>query len=188
MEYTGNLKNSRILVKDIAKNRVVADTVITEFNPHTNILKIRVSSLMCADKEKVSVLIFHDNHILEFKGRLHRPVIANEVEIALNSGREKEERKCSRYTVQTQGIVSDIRLCGQMISLRKPIPIETKNISANGVLFEAASGSFEVGHKIRLIFHLKENVFQNEYKVVRIQSSGLWTEEYGCRMITDRKV
>ena len=187
MEYTGNLKNSRILVKDIAKNRVVADTVITDFNPYTNILKIRVSSLMCADKGKVSVLIFQNNRILEFEGRLHRPVIANEVEIALNSGKEKEERKCSRYAVQTEGIVSDIRLCDQMISLRKPIPIETKNISANGVLFQAAAGSFEVGHRIRLMLRLKETVFQNEYKVVRIHSSGLWTEEYGCRMIADRK-
>lgn len=184
MEYTGNLKNSRILVKDIIKNRVVADTIITEFNPHTNILKIRVSSLMCANEGKVSVLIFHNNRILEFNGRLHRPVIANEVEIALNSGKEKEERKCSRYVVQTEGNVSDIRLCGQMIALRKPIPIQTKNISASGVLFQAAAGSFEVGHRIRLIFRLNETVFQNEYKVVRTQSSGLWTEEYGCRMIT----
>lgn len=184
MEYTGNLKNSRILVKDTAENRVVADTVITEFNPHTNILKIRVSSLLRTNEGKVSVLVFYNNRILEFEGRLHRPVIANEVEIALNSGKEKEERKCSRYVVQTEGIVSDIWLYGQRVSLRKPIRIETRNISADGVLFQAAAGSFEIGHKIRLLFYVKETVFQKEYKVVRIQSSGLWTEEYGCRMIT----
>ena len=185
MEY--NLKNSRVLIKDIKKNQVIADTTIKTYDAHASILTVRVSSLVTPTEGKVSLLIFDNDRILEFEGILRRPVIANDVDIYLASGKEKEDRKHSRYTIRTKGIVSGIRFGKTMVSLRRPIEIETKNISATGVLLQAQAGSFEVGHRIQLTFRLNDTLFQNEDKVVRIHNSSLWKEEYGCRMVRQRR-
>ena len=185
MEY--NLKNSRGLIKDIKKNQVIADTTIKTYDAHASILTVRVSSLVTPTEGKVSLLIFDNDRILEFEGILRRPVIANEVDNYLASGMEKEDRIHSRYTISTKGIVSGIRFGKNMVSLRRPIEIETKNISATGVLLQAQAGSFEVGHRIQLTFRLNDTLFQNEYKVVRIHNSSLWNEEYGCRMVRQRR-
>ena len=180
MEY--NLKNSRVLIKDIKKNQVIADTTIKTYDAHASILTVRVSSLVTPTEGKVSLLIFDNDRILEFEGILRRPVIANEVDIYLASGKEKEDRKHSRYTIRTKGIVSGIRFGKTMVSLRRPIEIETKNISATGVLLQAQAGSFEVGHRIQLTFRLNDTLFQNEYKVCGRKSMAAgWSDSAGER-------
>ena len=110
-------------------------------------------------------------------------VIANELEIDLYSGRVREDRKRSRYDIKAPGKVTGIQIAGKRITLRKPIEITTKNISANGLLIESEAGSFEKGDRILIRLDLGETTLRGMYEVVRIQNQNLWTEEYGCRHI-----
>lgn len=182
MDNTGSLNNCRVLIKDIARNQVVADTRIQEFDAYKNIIKISVSSLCYAEEEKVSALIFGKDCLYEYFGRLRKPSVANQVEIALSGGKEREDRLRQRYDMEVIGQIESILIESQKIVLRKPILMSTKNISANGVLFESLSGGFEVGDIIQVSFNLIDTEVKNDYMVVRIQNRNLRTEEYACRI------
>ncbi len=186
-ELGDKLIGCRIQVKDRKSSQLISDTRITAYDTVQKIVKISASGLKYFGQQEVSVLIFCPNRLLEYYGILERPVIANEFQIRLHSGRNKEDRKKQRYEMRAKGKVEGIVIEKQMITLRKPIEFVTHNISANGVLLEAMAGSFEKGNRIRILLDLGETTIQGVYEVVRVQNQNLWTTEYGCRYIVARK-
>lgn len=185
--HENDLVGCKIQVKDRKSSQLISDTRITAYDTVQKVVKISASGLKYSGQQEVSVLIFCPNRLLEYYGVLERPVIANEFEIRLHSGRNKEDRKKQRYEMKAKGQVEGIVIEKQMIILRKPIEFITHNISANGVLLETMAGSFEKGDRIQILLELGETTIQGEYEVVRIQNQNLWTTEYGCRYIVGRK-
>lgn len=187
MEYTGNLKNCRVLMKRVSNGELIADTVITDYDVNTNILKIRPSSLQIEKTllkaEAVYVLVFTESGLYEYQGTIRGAVVANEIDVALAGKKEKESRETHRYAVQVKGSVDAIILEGQEVPLREPIEFVSRDVSAKGVLFRTITGSFEEGDKLRLTLDLAGTKLQGEYEVVRKQNGNLWTEEYGCRSV-----
>lgn len=189
MNYANELKGCRVIIRDIADDQIVADTKILAFDSYRNSLRIGASSVNRYGKKSVSVLILNRNGLIyEYAGTMRNAVIANEVEISLGAGRSKEDRKKARYKIETRGEVEAVILEGQTVFLHKPIEISTKNISANGILLETMSGSFEIGNRILLNFKLGESILKNRYEVIRVQNSNLCTEQYGCVLLSEKKI
>ena len=132
--HENDLVGCKIQVKDRKSSQLISDTRITAYDTVQKVVKISASGLKYSIQQEVSVLIFCPNRLLEYYGVLERPVIANEFEIRLHSGRNKEDRKKQRYEMKAKGQVEGIVIEKQMIILRKPIEFITHNISANGVL------------------------------------------------------
>jgi hypothetical protein len=187
MERAKQLKNSRILIKDIQEDKVIADTRILSVDPAKSTVKISASSVNGYLNEQVNALVFSQDGIFGYKGILRGPVIANEVEVALAAGAKKEDRECDRYNIQTEGVIDAIVIDNQKIYLRKPIEVVTENLSALGALIRTFPGSFKVGDRVEMMLDLKVAEYRSMYEIVRIQNSSRWNEEYGCRDVSRMK-
>ena len=107
--------------------------------------------------------------------------------IALYDEEQKKGRKFERYEIEAPGSIEGIKIKNNMITLRKPIPVTIKNVSANGVLFKSISGCLDVGMQLQLYMSVTDSGMRYEYKVVRKQNSNPDTEEYGCKMVEKKK-
>lgn len=187
VEATNNLIGCRVQIKDMETNQLIANTRITAYDPVNKILTISASGLKYREDREVSLLVFYQNDVFEYFGNLRKPLVSNEFEISLYRGKKKEGRRNKRYAIAANGVVRGIEIEGQMVQLRKPINITTKNISANGLLIEAMAGSFERKNRIQVDIDFGDSGIRSAYEVVRIQNQTLWTEEYGCRHIGPKK-
>lgn len=79
-------------------------------------------------------------------------------------------------------LISNMFITGWNITLRKPIEVETINISSSGILFRADAGSFYIGSEFMLSLEIEERAMNFKCEVVRIQNSTIRTEEYGCKV------
>lgn len=185
MAIDTRLKNCRIIIKAISQNSTLADTVITSCDWQTN--TVRIDSLHLPDSRRmgdVLVLIFEREGLYEYRGKLGSVNISNEKEIRLYQGRERESRLNSRYDFRTAGAVLCIKIKKQQIMLRKPIPISTVNISSSGLLIQAMSESFRPRDEVEIDITMGDRQMKLECQIVRTQNNNLWTEEYGCRIIS----
>lgn len=183
MESARLWKNCRIILKDSANENVIADTRILSVAPGKHAVKISAGSVNGRLDEDIVALIFAPSGMQQYKGKIKGPVIANEVEIALHSGGRKEDRRCERYPIQTEGVIDAIILNGQQIVLERPIEVVTVNMGKDGILIRTFPGSFEVGDRIELKIMLGESEYASRYEIVRAQNRCTWYEEYGCRDI-----
>ena len=182
-----NLKNCRVIIREQKKNNVLADTVILGHNLITNIIKVRASAMAYRPKGPVELLVFLENKIYSYLGTVQGAVIANEMSIALYDGEQKKGRKFERYEIEADGRIEGVRIKNNMITLRKPIPVTIKNLSANGVLFKSVSGCLDVGMQLELYMDVTDAGMRYEYKVVRKQNGNPETEEFGCKMAAKKK-
>lgn len=184
MKYTNRFKGCRVVIRDATNDQLIADTKIVDFDSYRNVVKISASSVNCLGERAIYALIIDKKGMIcEYAGQMNNAVIANEVEVRLGAGRSKEDRKKARYNIEANGKVEAVILEEQAIYLHKPIEMSTKNISANGLLLETMSGSFDIGSQIVINFKLGDSILKNKYEVVRIQNSNLKTEEYGCVLV-----
>ena len=188
MFYENALKDQRILIRREEDKELLADTKIIRYDILNNSVTISADSLEKKELSNVYILIFGVKKLYEFHGTIRGAMVENEVEVLLGRRKEKEDRKKPRYRIHMKGHVSAIKIEEEAISLRKPIEIKTLNMSSNGILMKADSGSFYIGScfSISLIIDQKELEFDCE--VVRIQNSKPRTEEYGCKVKVVRLV
>lgn len=177
-------KNCRIIIKDALQDVVIADTRITSYDWEKN--KVRVNAFMLENTEcmDVVVLIFGEDSLYEYLGQLESAKVIDEKAIRLFNGKEKEDRACSRYDLYTHGEIEQIEIMKHKINLHKPIEIKALNISASGILLQSMSESFKEEDEIMANVVLDNRRFKMKCQIVRIQNSGLWTEEYGCRILS----
>lgn len=179
------MESCKVVLRDAENGQLVAETRISEIDAARNAIKIPANSVMERATKAVTVLIFGRDSLYEFYGVMRGQVLANTIEVALGKGQERENRSDVRYPVDTDGVVEAILYHHCKVILRKPIWVMTKNISANGVLIRTFAGSFEVGDQIQLLLDLKGRELRKQYEIVRKQNGGIWTEEYGCRGVTE---
>lgn len=176
------IKNRRILIKNIEDGKIIADTKVIRFNSLTNAVLISADSLADRKYYNISAFIFAKKCLYEFYGTIKGVLVGNEVEVLLGKSKEKEDRAKTRYPVALEGNIDGIMIEGRMILLRKAIHIQTINMSANGILMKADSGCFTVGDCFTLNLKVEEGKIDLSCEIVRIQNSGMLTEEYGCRI------
>lgn len=187
MGYPKDLKNCRVLIKDIASGELLADTQITDYDCRAQVLRIQQSGLRVKYEElqggPVTALVFFQNMLYEYRGVLRKALTAGKIQISLFGGKEYENRQKYRYDMQMTGRIEGIIFGGQKVMLKEPIEVVSKNISGNGILMQAMAGSLEKGDYAEIFLDLKGTYVRGIYEVMRIQNQTLWTEEYGCRNI-----
>lgn len=178
----GELKNRRIIIKNIENNQVIADTQIIRYDSLSNSVMISAASLSEKKFYNISAFIFSDNGLYESYGTIRGTVTGNEVEVFLGKSREKENRSKTRYPISVEGNVRGIYIDDKEISLHRGIHIETINMSANGILIKADAGCFNTGEIFTLVLEIEKDTLELQCEVVRTQNSGELIEEYGCRI------
>lgn len=178
----GELKNRRIIIKNIENDQVIADTRIIRYNSLSNSVMISAASLLEKKFYNISAFIFLDNGLYESYGTIRGTVTGNEIEVFLGKSREKEDRAKTRYPISVEGNVKGIYIDNKEISLHRGIHIETINMSANGILIKADAGCFNIGENFSLFLEMGKDTLELHCEVVRTQSGGKLLEEYGCRI------
>lgn len=178
----GELKNRRIIIKDIESEQVLADTRIIRYNSLSNSVMISAASLQEKKFYNISAIIFTEKGLYESYGTIRGIVTGNEIEVFLGKSREKEDRAKTRYPISLEGNVKGIYIDNEEISLHRGIHIETINMSANGMLIKSEAGSFDVGEIFTLFLEMGKNTLELQCEIVRIHKSDMLLEEYGCRI------
>lgn len=181
-----NVKNCRIIIRDTESGKTVADTYITGYDWDTNSVRISTTSLGGNRYGSISALIFGKDGFYEYYGKIEKANVANETVVALYSGQTRKGRASRRYDLHAQGDVTKIKIADAYIELQKPIEFTTLNISATGLLFRTFCDSFSRGDRICLRVLLEGKELELECKVIRVQNSDLWEEEYGCKIVAIR--
>jgi hypothetical protein len=181
MESARQWKNCRILIRDEANEKLIADTKILSVEPAKHALKISAGSVNGKIDESIVALVFAKDGLRRYKGKLHGTIIANELEVILTSGGKKEERACERYAIQAEGVIDAVVIDGKKVPLSVPIEVVTVNMGVRGVLIRTFPGSFEVGDRISLTINLKTKDYRSTYEIVRVHDCGIWNSEYGCK-------
>ncbi len=188
----GELKNRRILIKNMEDDTVIADTVILRFKSASNSVIISADSLQEKKFYNISAMIFMDKCLYEFSGTIRGAVVENEIEVFLGKSKAKESRTMTRYPISLEGSIKGVYIDAKEISLHKSIHIKTINMSASGVLLQADVGCFNIGEIFSLVLETQEGVLEMRCEVVRIQEAEasseedqedmMLREEYGCRI------
>ncbi|MBD5488641.1 MAG: hypothetical protein HDR13_07575 [Lachnospiraceae bacterium] len=176
------IRNRRILIKNTENGEIIADTKILGFNSLTNSVRISAASLPDKKYYKISAFIFAEECLYEISGTIKGAMVDNEIEVLLGRSKEKEDRARTRYPMELKGVISHILVDGQAIRLRKPMHIQTINMSANGVLMKADAGCFGVGDSFVLTLVVERGTIVLHCGIVRINHNNMLTEEYGCRI------
>lgn len=184
MIYIKGAVDRHVILRDFVTGELIADTQIVECDSKRNIIRVPAASVSVKEELRVDVLVFAQTGLQEFNGVLRGSSMLDSVEVALSRGREKENRGSKRFPVHVEGVVEGICYRGQVVKLNRPIWLQTRNISRNGVLFRSYPGCFEIGSQLQLVLELRGNKFRSLYEVVRRQNGNEQFEEYGCRIIS----
>ena len=184
-EYVKNFKKCRIMLRDATSGELLADTDIVEHDVGRNILTIGTDHLSRRGADKVIAAVFAPKGLFEYSGTVRREIPGTNMEIAVYGEKQREERGYRRYEMQTGGRVECLFINGHKVEFRRPIPVNVKNISANGILFQSGVHDFSVGDRIRLRIGFRESEFSSEYEIVRTQNRQEGFQEYGCRNLVE---
>ena len=176
------LKNRRILIKNTEDSKIIADTKIIRFDSLSNSVHISADSLADRKYYNISAIVFAKECLYEFFGTIRGALVGNEIEVFLGKSKEKEDRARTRYPVALEGNINGIIIEDRLIKLRKSMNIQTINMSANGILVQADAGCFQIGNSFSLNLKVEEGEIELSCQIVRVQNSGMLTEEYGCRI------
>lgn len=176
------LKNCRILIKNIEDGEIIADTKIIRYNSLMNSVMISADSIAEKKYCKIQAYVFAKECLYAFNGAVKGTLVNNEIEVLLGKSSPKEDRKQTRYPIMLEGTVCDVYVADRLIRLRKPIQIQTVNISSGGILIKADAGCFDVGDRFSLLLKSRAVEMKVVCEIVRMQNCGRLTEEYGCRM------
>lgn len=178
-----DVKNRRILIKNTEDGRVIADTKILRFDSLANSVLIAADSLRERKYYSILAYIFAEDSLYQFYGTIRGVLVDNEIEVFLGKSKEKEDRARTRYPVALEGSIICVYAGGKKVRLGRPMPMQTINMSASGVLLHADCGSFHIGDSFTLKLTVEEGDIELDCEIVRIQNSTMLTEEYGCRIL-----
>lgn len=187
-ELTKNFKNGRVVVRDRESGDVIAETTVLEFDANNNILTIPKGSISPQENRALTLLILSHNVAYEYFGNIRRNRAGDDIRIAIFGEKEKEERGYPRYELQAKATIDSFVVRGQRVALGRPVPIQIKNISANGLLIQTGEYELEIGEQLWVNIHLEGNSFTSKYEIVRTQLEDEQILLYGCRnLIQDER-
>lgn len=179
-----DLIGRRICVRAWQTGELIAETKINSYDTVKKTMHIGACGVPSRRAQKVQILVFTDSGVYEYIGNLRRSFVSNEMEIALCCpARKKEDRRSRRFAIKERGVVDKICIDGHWVTLRKPIPILTLNISSNGILIRTIAGSFSVKDQIQVAVRLKSGMLRSNYEICRVVDKNTQTEQYGCRLL-----
>ncbi len=177
------IKNHRIVIKNIENDQTIADTKVIRYDSAVNSVIISAQSIPDKKFYRVYAIIFAENCLYKFYGTIRGVMRENELEVLIGKCETMEERQAVRYSIALEGSVEGVYIDEEKIFLHKSIPIEVIDMSSTGILLKAEAGFFNIGEIYFLMLKTNAGTLKMRCEIVRIKNGGeALTEEYGCRI------
>ncbi len=184
LDFLNDYEKCRVIIKDADTESTVTDTTILEYDKDFHSIKVKLPLKYKSTTGKFSLLIFTSNKVLIYLGTTRKVFNLGFTEIALYSGRIKEDRKAQRFPININGIVCGIVIDNKTITLRKPLDIQAINISATGILLNTMSDCFFKGSIVKIEVEMYGAITTLYCNVVRIKETDMSCSDYGCRLVS----
>lgn len=176
------IKNRRIIIKNTENDHTIADTKIISYDSDADTLLIPAASIQDKKFYRVSAIIFAKEHLYKFHGTIRGNVSSREIEVFLSKRDTEKERRAFRYPVNLEGKIEGAYKNGKIDMFNKQVPVNAVNMSSNGILLKTETGYFRIGEIYSLLLETDAGILQMQCEIARIQNSGSWSKNYGCRI------
>lgn len=176
------IKNHRIIIKDAADNRTLADTEVIRYNSSVNSVIISSQSIPKRKFYQIYAFVFAESYLYKCNGTIREMQKGDEIEVFLGKYESMEERHAVRYSLGLEGSVEGVYIDGNEVPFQKPMPIKTVNMSSTGILLHADDGCFQIGESYALLLKTNIGELKMQCEVVRVTNSDGMTADYGCRI------
>ncbi len=186
IDFENDYSGSRVIIKDTNTQKIISDTKIIEYHKEFHSILVRLPAEYNARTERFSLLIFTQNELVAYSGTIRKVFNLGYTEIALYSGKQKEDRKATRYSVNITGSVDALVFeieegKKKRLKLNKPLDVLVVNMSSSGVLIAAMPDCFRINTLVRLIVTLDNEKTTLYCKIVRFSNININDAQYGCK-------
>ncbi len=186
IDFENDYSGCRVIVKDTNTQKIISDTKIIEYHKEFHSILVRLPTGTNVRTERFSLLIFTQSELVAYSGTVRKDFNLGYTEIALYSGKQKEDRKAARYNVNITGSVDALLFDDgsekkQLIKLNKPLDVLVINMSSGGVLVSTLPDCFRINTLIRLVVTLDSDVTTLYCQIVRFVDININNAQYGCK-------
>ncbi len=185
IDFLNDYNKCRVIIKDADNDDTIADTTVLEYHKDYHSIMVKLPVGYKAKTGKFSLLIFTANKVLIYGGSIRKDFNLGFTEIALHSGKIKEDRKAQRFPIDVVGIVNGLVIGDQKIKLRLPFKVTAVNISATGILLNTMSDCFFKDSVLEIEIEMYGSITTLYCKVVRMRETDMNTADYGCKFINN---
>jgi len=175
-DYTG----FSILIYDM-DGCTLGKAVVSKHNIDRQLFELQDTFPVLNTGDKCRILILSSPSPFECFGKFIRHGV--KTFIAVYNGREKENRKAVRYSVDSPALVEHLIYNGRAYPLLNPLKISLINISKSGVRFTAPFGSLSDGARFQMSMPINNNNKLLIADVINHIDSPPESSEYGCRFL-----
>lgn len=173
-----DLKNCRIVVRDVESGQTIADTMILTYDEQSDAIRIATDGVALEKGRKISALIFSRSGLFENQGTVGDRE-AEETLITLYEGTARNDRHAVRYCVNIQGQIDRITR-PSVGKIDETIDITVLNMSSIGLLVQVPEGKIREKDVIRFSASSKGQRLVITAEVMRVAESEGGTEKIGC--------
>lgn len=181
-----SLENCRIILHSPKTGQTLAETYISSYDSHRQLLHVHADELSSLPEQPVSALVFGNAMLYEVFGVLTNRIISNEREITLYRESEINNRKGIRYNVDMPAIITSVT------HYRNNIPVSQNaaytahiiNMSSVGILLRAPAGNINVDDVIKITAIKSLLRLRLECRVIRLQDCNIQSDWFGCTILS----
>ncbi|MBR1702764.1 MAG: hypothetical protein IJ716_12490 [Lachnospiraceae bacterium] len=173
-----DLKNCRIVIRDVETGRTIADTTILTYDEQSDMIRVSTKGIFLEKGMKISVLIFSKSGLFENQGTVGEREQEDTL-ITLYEGVARNDRHAVRYRVNIQGQVDRITrpAVGKIDEL---FDITVLNMSSIGLLIQAPAGKIREKDVIRFSAVSKGQRLVITAEAMRVAGAENEMENIGC--------
>ncbi len=183
IDFLNDYEKCRVIIKEADTDVTITDTTILEYHKDYHSIMVKLPVGYKVKNGKFSLLIFTTNKVLIYRGSIRKDFNLGFTEIALHSGKIKEDRKAQRFPIDVLGTVNGLVIDGKTIKLRLPLEVKGVNISATGILLNTMSDCFYKETILQIEIEMYGSVTTLYCKIVRVKETDVHTADYGCKLI-----
>ncbi len=184
IDFTNDYDKCRIIIKDADTDEMVADTTILEYQKDFHSILVKLPIGYKSQSSKFSLLIFTANRVILYLGSKRKDFNMGFTEIALHSGKIKEDRLAQRFPINVDGMITGLLIDEKHhVTLRKPLEMKAVNISANGILINTRSDCFFDDTVVEVKVTMYGSATTLYCKIIRITENDMDSSDYGCRLV-----
>lgn len=178
MSLNHDLRNCKIVIRDVDTGETIADTTIFQYDAETGVVEIETDPELMPEGMVVSALIFSRNGLFESHGTVGDKE-GGRIRITLYEGTAQNDRQAVRYQVN---------IIGEVLSItrqdREKLPggfeITLLNMSSIGLLVQSPEGKVQVDDIIRFSATSKGQRLTITAKAMRVEEVKDGKENIGC--------
>lgn len=178
MSLNEDLRNCRIVIRDMRKDQTIADTTILAYDVETGMVEIETDTVCLQENMVISALIFSAAGLVESYGTVSAKEGAK-TRIRLYEGTDRNYRQAVRYQVHIVGEV-DFVSRPDVGKLPGGFEVTVLNMSSIGLLLQAPKGKVQEGDTIRFSAITKGQRIIITVEVMRVEQAQDEQEKIGC--------